>query len=147
MFYRLIVSTRFNFGLPDPLAFLVGLTVMFLFVLSSLCSVFLLWHIARKVVRNTPERERTMKNNGREFVIRSRPVTRVVLRPRSNLSLAERRSSGLSEGSPCPKRVRWVDEERGCPICMAESHAVKVDADLLDCGIEMEMEMEMEKVD
>jgi hypothetical protein len=36
--------------------------------------------------------------------------------------------------------VRWVDEERECPICMAENHAGEVDADLLDCGIEMEME-------
>jgi hypothetical protein len=142
MLDRLIVSTRFNFGLPAPLAFLVGFTVMFLFVLSSLFPVFLLWHIARKVVRNTPGRERTMKNNGREFVIRSRPITRVVLRPRSILSPAGSRISGSSEGSPCPKRVRWVDEERGCQMCMAESHAVKADADLLDCGIEMEMEME-----
>lgn len=150
---RLIASAKFNLGLPTPLAFVVGFTLMFLFVLGSLFSVFLLWRIEQKIaggrIWGSPLRDgregKTVTSNGREFVIRSRPVARITLRPRPRLSPkrgilspSSSRSSSASSDSPCPKRVRWVDEESGCPIC-AESGGRK-DVDLLRVGIDIEME-------
>lgn len=137
-----------------PLAFLVRFSVLFLFVLSSLFSVFLLWEIARGVVRGWrwTGGGRGQGREGREFVIRSR----VVVKPspmRGILSPVGSRRSSLgeggsgSEGSPCPKRVRWVDEERGCAI-FAESCRMRTDedGDLAACGVDIDFDVEMEKV-
>ena len=111
--------------------------------------MFSLWYMVKGSDETGREKDRRTKSNVRTFVIRSRPVTRVVLRPRLSpvrgiLSPASSRSvSSESEGSPCPrqKKVRWVDEERagGCVVCQAGSG--KNEVDLLGTG------MEMEKVD
>jgi hypothetical protein len=76
MLDRLIVSARYDLGLPIALAFLVGFSVLFLFVLSSLFSVFLLWEIARGVVEGWRWRKVREGKEGTEFVIRSMVVVR-----------------------------------------------------------------------
>lgn len=150
MLDRLIVSARYTLGLPMPLAFLMGLGVMFLFVLSSLFSVLLLWEIARWVVRG-----RGMKEE-REFVIRSRVMVRA--NPRKGILSpgSSRNPSANSEEaeSPCPKskRVKWVDEERGCVVCAEGCRAreeVGGDGDVavVTCGVDFGRLSEMEKVD